>query len=122
MNARITVEGLPDARRTFARVVPVSRREVGELIRASAEVAARVARAYAPRRTGRLASAIGVTGSGMFWRAGVDSSVDYGHFLEYGTSRMSARPFMRPGAEAAEVEVARGTGRLADRLPHAIGK
>lgn len=54
-----------------------------------------------PRKTGRNASSINTTleGSGMSASAVVATGTDYGPFLELGTSKMAARPYMRPAAK-----------------------
>lgn len=60
----------------------------------------------APHRTGRLVSEIGIS-QPRIRRGNVKIDVGpskkalYAYFLEYGTSRMAARPFMRPAFDAA---------------------
>jgi hypothetical protein len=114
---KVTVSGLSEATRTFGKVPPVVHRELVAITHGAADVGDRVATATVPRRTGRLASAIRVTGRDTEWVVGVDPRVSYAVYVELGTSRTPAWGFMRAGALAAETELQRGTTRLADRLP-----
>jgi HK97 gp10 family phage protein len=63
----------------------------------------RHAKRMCPVDTGRLRSSIthevGGDAEGMVARVG--TNVEYAKYLEYGTSRMSARPFLRPALQAA---------------------
>jgi len=55
-----------------------------------------------PFKTGRLRSSIGseiVHGAGSEIIGKVGTNVEYASYLEYGTSRMSARPYMKPTLE-----------------------
>jgi hypothetical protein len=57
------------------------------------------ARRYVPVLTGRLRGTIRaehLTGSGRVWFGNVAAGVDYHLYVEYGTSRMAAQPYMRP--------------------------
>lgn len=74
-----------------------------------AEIAAR-----APRRTGALASSLDAEAERRRGAASAVVQVDdsavggvehYAIFVEYGTSKMAARPFFRPGVEAAKPKV-----------------
>lgn len=56
--------------------------------------------------TGTLVNSISVEPRGQMQRAVVDG-VEYGVFLEFGTRRMGARPFMGPMAVWLEGEVSR---------------
>ena len=57
----------------------------------------------APRRSGALAESIthevGVDSDGAYVRVSWDKAHFYGLFVELGTSKMPARPFLRPAAE-----------------------
>lgn len=67
--------------------------------RASAERIARDAKGRVARNTGALAASIearDAEGSDMH----VVADEWYAHFIEYGTSRQGARPFMTPAAES----------------------
>ena len=63
---------------------------------------AREASRRAPELTGRLKNAITWKSRPRSLSAivGIDASAFYWKYLEYGTVKMGARPFMRPAAEA----------------------
>ena len=71
-----------------------------EVARVGEEVA-RDAASRAPRRTGRLAGSIrsvaGRDSDGAY--ADVEVGSFLGHFWEFGTSKLAARPFLRPALE-----------------------
>ena len=47
----------------------------------------------------------------------------YAHFLEFGTSKMSAKPFLRPAIESRQDEVLQTTKQyIATRLPQEVEK
>lgn len=56
-----------------------------------------------PVDTGRLrssiAQALGSDGEGLYGIVGTD--VEYGPYIEFGTSRMRAQPYLRPALDAA---------------------
>ena len=70
-----------------------------EVKRATFDIEAR-AKAKAPVRTGTLRRSIASVFSNGGLTGKVGPSVFYGRFIEFGTRRMGARPFMRPAAEA----------------------
>lgn len=57
------------------------------------------AKGYVPVRTGTLRRSIHTVLSNRGLTATVGPSVLYGKFVEFGTRRMGARPYMRPAAE-----------------------
>ena len=59
----------------------------------------RDAKKRCPVDTGRLRSSINTRKTGNL-EVTVMDGVDYGKFIEYGTSKMRAQPFMRPAANA----------------------
>ena len=61
-----------------------------------------------PVDTGRLKGSITVKDLGPYnfeLRAGYTNDVDYAQYVEYGTSKMKAQPFLRPAIEYARKEV-----------------
>lgn len=69
-----------------------------------AEVVKAAIEAHAPRRTGMLSSDIHISRGGrkkFSVRIGPGLKGFYGRFLEHGTSKMPAKPFMRPAFEAS---------------------
>lgn len=61
------------------------------------------AKAAAPVKTGFLKSSIQGSTSGLQGR--VDAQAEYAVFVEFGTRRMSARPFLVPAAEAVRASL-----------------
>lgn len=60
---------------------------------------------FAPQRTGQLAASIEISeGDRVKYslRVGPSGAGFYGRYLEYGTSKMSAHPFMRPAFSATQ--------------------
>jgi len=82
--------------------------------RTALDVEAR-AKGYAAVDTGEMRAGINSAHSGL--SATVNAPVEHSLFIEYGTSKMSAQPFMRPAAEAGgpafQAAVAELIGRLA---------
>lgn len=85
-----------DLRRAPAKV---QKDIIGVLDKAAADVQ-RGAAARAPVDTGALRNSIGTSNAGRFARD-IGPTVNYGMFVEYGTSRMGPQPFMGPALEAA---------------------
>lgn len=71
------------------------------IARQGAEHAAESARALVPVRTGALRASIRAerTSTGHAVRAG-GGAVDYAAYVEFGTRRMAARPYLRPAVES----------------------
>jgi HK97 gp10 family phage protein len=79
-------------------------------IRQSAERIAQGAEQRAPRRSGDLAESIAVERIGPFEYA-VTADIPW-RFLEFGTVKMGAQPFMVPAAEAERDNLIRSLGGL----------
>ena len=63
---------------------------------------------YPMSDTGRLASnIIALLPNGSSIEGQVGTNIEYGTFLEFGTSRMAARPWLMPSFEKAKVDVAK---------------
>jgi HK97 gp10 family phage protein len=75
-----------------------------EAAKAGAEALAEEARKRAPVRTGKLKASIatrkGTKGTKDRAEWVVFTGVFYAHFVEYGTRKMSKRPYMRPAVDA----------------------
>jgi len=117
------VEGLEKLQRALKEAPRKTRALLRDMLEESANAVAASARGKVARHEGDLYRAIAVSGRGMTWRAGLeDMSIGsrrgsashinpsiYGRFVEYGTSRTGARPFMKPAAEGEANQI---TGRL----------
>lgn len=76
-------------------------------IMAAAEIVRSSAAARAPRgRTGRLSGEMTIVWEGRRHRAkvGPSAAAFYGDFVERGTSKMAARPFLRPALDSNREE------------------
>ena len=112
MSERITlkVEGLAELE---ARLVALggsgARRALRRGLRAMGNVVRDAARDKSPVSTGTLRKSIvtmdaGMTPGGWSFSVQLRSGGFYGRFLEFGTSKMAAHPFMRPAAESAYIK------------------
>jgi len=66
----------------------------------------------APYRTGNLSNSIGYDLYGL--EAEIGPTASYGIFLEYGTSRMAPRPYMKPALEKHEGAFLQALSQLGD--------
>lgn len=80
----------------------VAKALVNELAKQTAEKARQILQGKVSRRTGRLQESIKFKrnrGEKSIMSASAISDVFYSKFFEFGTSKMSARPFLTPAAE-----------------------
>ncbi len=96
------MDGLPslaaDLRKAGTQAAPKAR----EAVRKTAYDIARDAQAAVPVDTGATKASIGVDfggSSGSLASATIGPTTSYAPYLEYGTRRMPARPFMGPAAD-----------------------
>lgn len=89
------------------------RSRASAIVRATALSIETDAKARAPVDTGALRGSIH-TEVVTDLSAIVGPSVDYGDYVEYGTSRMAAQPFMTPAAEAARPRFIAAMKKLLD--------
>lgn len=82
---------IPEIRGTARRLAEVV------VAKAALDIEAQ-AKARAPVRTGFLRSSIAASGAGLEWQVSVGAA--YAVFVEFGTSRMAARPYLVPAVEA----------------------
>ena len=82
-------------------------------LRAGIRVAERHAKAKVPVDTGTLKSSIAV-GSVTDTEAVLVASTDYAAYVEFGTRRMAARPYMRPAVEDHIDEIEAVMSRVVD--------
>lgn len=69
------------------------------------------AKQRAPVDTGALRTSIGVEMTGPL-SAEVATAMDYAEYVEYGTSKMGAQPYMTPAAEAVRPGFERAMGQI----------
>ncbi len=95
----ITVEGLPGLRAALAHATAELRAASEEAVREETELIQQDAVKFAPRDTGALersirGDAVGLTGN-------VRATARHATFVEHGTSKTPAQPFMGPAATRA---------------------
>lgn len=100
--------------------------------RAGAKVVSDEAKRLVPVRYGRLKKSIGIikrkakrgtTSFSISPRKGGKNDGFYGRFIELGTSKMSARPFLRPALEKSLDDVLIASKKyIQDRLPKEVAK
>lgn len=73
------------------------------------------AKTRAPVDTGALRNSIGVTMNGPL-AAEIGPTVHYAAYLEFGTYKMAARPFMGPAFDARSPGLEKALGQIADGL------
>jgi HK97 gp10 family phage protein len=89
----------------FNRIPEVIAEVEANAIKAVADVSAdieRNAQARAPVQTGYLRSSIKAQAHGK--SAEIEAGAEYAAYVEYGTYKMAARPFLSPAVEAAKDE------------------
>jgi HK97 gp10 family phage protein len=98
----LTIEGFDAVRQSVVRVPDAARVALSDVIAKSTFAVRQRALLLAPRgETGRLRSSITASSRGLYGRVTIsDPDVYYWKFIEYGTVRASARPFVRPAVEA----------------------
>ncbi len=111
-----SVSGLEDAiRKTRAIAKSLEKVDV-EVILGSLEDMATYAREIVPVRTGRLRDSIEVSATAWGWSLG--ASAPYASYVEFGTSRQAAQPYLAPAVLAILAEM---DGRLEDAFNDFVG-
>lgn len=124
MSVGFSIEGLDELERQFDRLAETSKKKVMQkALNAGIAPIKKEAKANAPVKTGLLkksirskqlrftenpAVGIFVSGKAYYWR-----------FLEEGTSKMAAAPFLRPAADSKHEE---GVGKFKEKLKAEIDK
>jgi len=106
----VIVENLPALQRDFADLTAKMQRQVlRAALQKSARLVARSAKQKVPRRTGALQKAIGTRTSVRSATAestiGFNRKAFYGRFIELGTSKMAAKPFLRPALDENQRQI-----------------
>ena len=123
MAFKVTVGGLDALRRLRTAVPDAIARTLSPALAAGARQVAADAQAFAPVVTGTLQRGISSSGSGLTYVAGVGGpAVAYAHFVEYGTSRQGARPFMRSAARREEDRMPGRVRTIAAALPGEVAR
>lgn len=113
---RVEIEGSEEIARKLAELSDtMAGGELAVATRLGAEVVAEEAANRVPRKSGNLARSMSTqvtkaTRTRATVLAGPTKDGYYGRFLEFGTSRQAARPFLRPAFDEKKDEVVRVVG------------
>ncbi|ESU71107.1 hypothetical protein T260_15115 [Geobacillus thermopakistaniensis] len=114
------INGMQELLRQLERMGAEADRVKEEALLAGAEIIQQAASERAPRDTGKLAENIVI--SDVKEDGTVDIGPDrdrfYGLFLEFGTSKMAARPFLQPAFEESKEQVQQ---KMADVIRRELG-
>lgn len=97
---RVEIRGIDNLRDRLNNLRPRVRRATEQAVQESGRAMERGMKSLAPVDTGALRDSIRHTVEGTTASAGPGREVDYAAFVEFGTSRMAAQPYVRPIAEA----------------------
>lgn len=97
----MTLHGMDALQRAITSMPDLVKDELSDVVAATTFAIAQGVRARVPRgATGILAGSIASSSRGMNGHVDIGVDAFYWHFLEYGTVKMPAKPFIRPAAEA----------------------
>lgn len=107
----IKIEGLNNLERNSNKYSQHVLDALDEAVQRGALKVLATAKELSPVDTGRLRNSIHYSKTGEA-EAEVKATANYSTFIEFGTSRQRAQPFMRPAAEANEREIVRQVKEL----------
>lgn len=116
------LEGIESLKRAVTESPKELKRWSSDAVRQSTWAIADKMRKRAPVRSGTLLSSIDArvpVATGLTGRVFIEGDAFYWRFLEYGTVKMTARPFVRPAAEEESnpyIERFRDVGRKLERF------
>ncbi len=102
MAIKIKVTGGDELEKALNRLRSRGRDGIGEAVMTGAFIIEGAAKSYAPVDTGALRSSINATlvsSIGTTAEAEISPDVHYAGYVEFGTYRMPAQPYMRPAAD-----------------------
>jgi len=111
LSVSITVENEADIIRLMQTLPPEIFEKVQQVLKNGAIRLSETARELAPVRTGHLMASIhaelgeSMEGLAAFDPVQVVADTPYASFVEFGTSKMEAQPFLGPAAEQVEPEI-----------------
>jgi HK97 gp10 family phage protein len=95
----MTLTGMDGLLRALREIPDVAREELKHAVTTTAFAIAQRMRATAPRDSGLLLRNISASTRGLTGRVEIGVDAFYWPYVEFGTVRMPARPFIRPSAE-----------------------
>jgi HK97 gp10 family phage protein len=119
---KVAIEGMEDAQAALRRFPDQARDAMSDVIQKTVFAARQRMAAAAPRgATGRLRGSLTATVRGLSGRVLMEGDAYYWRFLEHGTRYITARPFVRPAAEAEANEVPKRIVSMAAKLERDFG-
>ena len=122
----IKIIGEPELYRRLRAIVGIVRKEMSAVLEREAHRGAELAWRAAPSRTGALKDSIEHRGKGLSWQYG---SFEYGErgrpvgwWVEHGTSRTPAQPFLRGTIDSVTSSIQSRTSIVAQALPFEVSK
>jgi HK97 gp10 family phage protein len=103
----IQLEGMTELVRQLERLGAKAEQVKKDALQAGAEIIQKAASEKAPKDTGKLAKNIVISDINEDGTVDIGPDPDrfYGRFLEFGTSKMAARPFLQPAFEENKDQV-----------------
>lgn len=106
----ITVQNLPALQRDFSNLTDKMKRGVlRDALRSAARPVVASAKSKVPVKSGALkrgiAQRVSVRTNAAEALIGFDRKTFYGRFIELGTSKMSAKPFLRPALDESQQKI-----------------
>lgn len=95
----MSLTGVAGLIRALQQTPEIAKEELRHVVSTTAFAIAQRMRATVQRASGLLASNIGTSQRGLTGYATIGVDAFYWHFLEYGTVKMGAKPFVRPSGE-----------------------
>lgn len=114
----MSLQGMEGLRRALELTPDLVRDRLADAISASTFAVAQGMRALVPKDSGLLLNNITSRASELTGRVEIQVDAFYWQFLEYGTVKMPARPFIRPAAEQEAPVFERRLELLANRITH----
>lgn len=120
-STHITITGTPEMKAKLQKLAAaVGKKGSRVAVRAGALVVLNSAKEKAPYRTGTLRRSLEMEDGPGDTEVTVGTDLEYAPYVEFGTSRMGAQPFLRPAFDENQDEVYREIGdALEDLLAHA---
>lgn len=114
MRVTVDVQGLAEFQGTLDQAASRVEGLAGQVVRKTAHDVQADAQSRAPVDTGALRSSIRAAPRGPL-AAEVSPSVNYSHYVEFGTSRMAPQPYLFPALDAKADSFIQAMGRVADQ-------
>lgn len=117
-----TLRGVPEMHAKFGKLDAAMKGQGARLaMRAGGMVIMNGAKRRAPYRTGTLRRSIAIEDGPGPLEVTIGTDLNYAPYVEFGTSRMAARPYLRPALDEDHDEAMSAIGDALDDLLAAVG-